>query len=126
MTAWRWVGASLSLIHISICCQLVHRPKVIIFDEPLIGLDPHAIKELKEMFGELRADGASLLISTHMIDSVENYWDVAHIMMHGRLAAVKRPDDGGERSLEEPVSYTHLDVYKRQGRLQGISGCAPV
>ena len=39
---------------LSICCQLVHRPKVIIFDEPLIGLDPHAIKELKEMFGELQ------------------------------------------------------------------------
>lgn len=86
---------------LSICCQLVHRPKVIIFDEPLVGLDPHAIKELKEMFGELRKDGASLLISTHMIDSVEDYWDAAYIMMHGRLAATKRQGDGGERSLEE-------------------------
>ena len=86
---------------LSICCQLVHRPKVIIFDEPLVGLDPHAIKELKEMFGELRADGAALLISTHMIDSVEDSWDLAHIMMHGRLAAVKRQGDGKERSLEE-------------------------
>ena len=86
---------------LSICCQLVHRPQVIIFDEPLVGLDPHAIKELKEMFVELRAQGAALLISTHMIDSVESSWDVAHIMMHGHLAAVKRPDDGGERSLEE-------------------------
>ncbi len=86
---------------LSICCQLVHRPKVIIFDEPLVGLDPHAIKELKEMFGELRKDGAALLISTHMIDSVEDYWDAAYIMMHGRLAATKRQGDGGERSLEE-------------------------
>ena len=86
---------------LSICCQLVHRPQVIVFDEPLVGLDPHAIKELKEMFVELRAQGAALLISTHMIDSVESSWDVAHIMMHGRLAAVKRPDDGGERTLEE-------------------------
>ena len=86
---------------LSICCQLVHRPKVIVFDEPLVGLDPHAIKELKEMFGELRKDGAALLISTHMIDSVEDYWDAAYIMMHGRLAATKRQGDGGERSLEE-------------------------
>ena len=86
---------------LSICCQLVHRPKVIIFDEPLVGLDPHAIKELKEMFGELRKDGAALLISTHMIDSVEDYWDAAYIMMHGRLAATTRQGDGGERSLEE-------------------------
>ena len=86
---------------LSICCQLVHRPKVIIFDEPLVGLDPHAIKELKEIFRELREDGAALLISTHMIDSVEDYWDAAYIMMHGRLAATKRQGDGGERSLEE-------------------------
>ncbi|HIS03859.1 MAG TPA: ABC transporter ATP-binding protein [Candidatus Pullichristensenella avicola] len=86
---------------LSICCQMVHRPRVIVFDEPLVGLDPHAIKELKEMFGELRAQGAALLISTHMIDSVEDNWDVAYIMMRGRLAAVKRPNDEGERSLEE-------------------------
>ena len=86
---------------LSICCQLVHRPKVIVFDEPLVGLDPHAIKELKEMFCELRKEGAALLVSTHMIDSVEDFWDVAHIMMHGRLAAVKRQGDGNERSLEE-------------------------
>ena len=86
---------------LSICCQLVHHPRVIIFDEPMVGLDPHAIKELKEIFRELREDGAALLISTHMIDSVEDYWDAAYIMMHGRLAAVKRQGDGNERSLEE-------------------------
>ena len=86
---------------LSICCQLVHHPRVIIFDEPMVGLDPHAIKELKEIFRELREDGAALLISTHMIDSVEDYWDAAYIMMHGRLAATKRQGDGGERSLEE-------------------------
>ncbi len=49
---------------LSICCALLHRPKVVIFDEPLVGLDPHAIKELKEMFRELKRDGASVLIST--------------------------------------------------------------
>ena len=39
---------------LSICCALVHRPRVLIFDEPLVGLDPHAIKELKMLFRELR------------------------------------------------------------------------
>lgn len=56
---------------LSICCGLVHRPKLIIFDEPMVGLDPHAIKELKLLFREQKAQGAALLISTHMIDSVE-------------------------------------------------------
>lgn len=71
---------------VSICCALLHRPKVAIFDEPLVGLDPHAIKELKDIFVELKQAGASVLISTHMLDSVEDYWDVAHIMMNGSFA----------------------------------------
>ena len=74
---------------LSICCAVLHRPGVLIFDEPMVGLDPHAIKELKLLFAELRNAGASVLISTHMLDSVEDYWDVAHIMMNGSFAATK-------------------------------------
>lgn len=88
---------------VSICCALLFKPKVIIFDEPMVGLDPHAIKELKDVFKELKADGVSLLISTHMIDSVEDYWDVAHIMMNGEIKTTRRADEllsTGE-SLEE-------------------------
>ncbi len=72
-----------------------------IFDEPLVGLDPHAIKELKQIFRELKAGGASVLISTHMIDSVEDYWDVANIMMNGRFAATKFNDGSEGQTLEE-------------------------
>lgn len=88
---------------LSICCALLHRPRVAIFDEPMVGLDPHAIKQLKLLFTELRDQGVSVLISTHMIDSVEDYWDVAHIMMNGRFAATKynTPTVEGEKSLEE-------------------------
>lgn len=88
---------------LSICCALIHRPKVIIFDEPMVGLDPHAIKELKALFSELKQQGCCLLISTHMIDSVENYWDVVHIMVGGSFAATKynsTPGDDGQ-TLEE-------------------------
>ena len=90
---------------LSICCALVHRPRVLIFDEPRVGLDPHAIKELKTIFRELRAEGRAVLISTHMIESVEDYWDVAHIMMSGRFAATKRntPEDTASQSLEDLI-----------------------
>lgn len=88
---------------LSVCCALLPRPKVVIFDEPLVGLDPHAIKELKDLFRELKRDGASVLISTHMIDSVEDYWDIAHIMMNGTFAATMKnePAAQGEKTLEE-------------------------
>lgn len=87
---------------LSICCAILHKPQVIIFDEPMVGLDPHAIKELKKMFSELKEQGASILISTHMIDSVEDYWDVAHIMVDGIFAATKyNKEDKEEKSLEQ-------------------------
>lgn len=87
---------------LSICCALVHKPKVIVFDEPLVGLDPHAIKQIKDVFVELKSEGATLLISTHMIDSVEDYWDVAHIMMNGKIAASKQNNSSDQKqSLED-------------------------
>lgn len=86
---------------LSICCALCHKPRVAVFDEPLVGLDPHAIKELKNIFRELKQDGVSVLISTHMIDSVEDYWDVANIIMNGRFAATKLNDGSEGQSLED-------------------------
>lgn len=88
---------------VSICCAVLHKPRVLIFDEPMVGLDPHAIKQLKLLFTELKNEGCSVLISTHMIDSVEDYWDVAHIMMNGSFVATKRnhSDDENEKSLED-------------------------
>lgn len=86
---------------LSICCALVHKPSVVIFDEPMVGLDPHAIKQLKEVFLELRESGAAVLISTHMIDSVESYWDKAYIMKDGAFCAEKSAADTDGKSLEE-------------------------
>lgn len=88
---------------LSICCGLLPRPKLILFDEPMIGLDPHAIKELKVMLQELKQQGASILVSTHMIDSIEELWDTTYIMMKGRVAAVVERDKLGEgdKSLED-------------------------
>ena len=87
---------------VSICCALMHNPSVVIFDEPMVGLDPHAIKELKLVFRELRDQGKTVLISTHMIDTTEDYWDVVHIMMNGKIAATRHnvPGTSDDKSLE--------------------------
>jgi len=90
---------------LSICCALVHKPKMMIFDEPMVGLDPHAIKELKLMFRELKEEGASILISTHMLDSVEDYWDIAHIMMNGKFAATMTNDDREDSKRLEQMFF---------------------
>ena len=88
---------------VSICCGLLPRPKLVLFDEPMVGLDPHAIKELKLIMGELKAQGCMVLVSTHMIDSVEELWDTTYIMMNGHVKAVVNRQDveNGEKKLED-------------------------
>lgn len=78
---------------VSVCCGLITNPKVILFDEPMIGLDPKAIKELKKIFVELRESGCSVIISTHIIDSVEQLWDRALIMKNGNIVFARTREE---------------------------------
>lgn len=89
---------------LSICCGLLPKPQLVLFDEPMIGLDPHAIKELKQVLSELKDSGCSVLLSTHMIDSIEELWDTTYIMKQGCVAAVVHKEnlaDGQQKRLED-------------------------
>ena len=70
---------------VSICCALVIKPKVLLLDEPMVGLDPAAIKELKKVVAELREKGCTILISTHMLEMVRELWDVTFVMDKGHI-----------------------------------------
>ncbi|MDF2654140.1 MAG: hypothetical protein K0R19_614 [Bacillota bacterium] len=78
---------------VSVCCALLPQPQAVIFDEPLVGLDPHGIRELKAVIAELRDSGCALMVSTHMIESMEDNWDVTYIMVKGRIERVCRRGD---------------------------------
>jgi len=88
---------------LNICLGLLPDPKLLLMDEPMIGLDPHAIKEVKRVLEEMREQEKTLLISTHIIDSVDMLWDRTIIMQNGLIRAnVTRAEleqDG--RTLEE-------------------------
>ena len=99
---------------VSIACALITQPKVIIFDEPMVGLDPHAIKELKVIFRELKDTGTSVLISTHMLESVEDNWDAAHIMINGSFAATK--ENLGHAEGEKSLAELFFDITEGGGR----------
>jgi ABC-type multidrug transport system ATPase subunit len=87
---------------VSVCCALLPQPKAIILDEPLVGLDPHGIRELKSVISELRDQGRALLVSTHMIESMEENWDVTYIMVKSRIERVcRRADLASDQSLED-------------------------
>lgn len=70
---------------LSIICGLISNPKYVLFDEPLIGLDPKAIRECKNIFIKLKNSGCGVLISTHIIDTLEDIWDEAIILQKGSV-----------------------------------------
>jgi ABC-type multidrug transport system ATPase subunit len=87
---------------VSVCCAFLPRPAAVILDEPLVGLDPHGIRELQSLLLEQRDAGTALLVSTHMIESVEADWDTCFIMMSGRLVrTVQRSQLAPGESLKE-------------------------
>lgn len=93
---------------VSICCNLLHNPQVILVDEPMVGLDPKAIRELKDAFLHLKKEGKTILISTHLLDNAQNLCDGVIVMKKGTIIAKgsleelrKTMNAGEEASLEE-------------------------
>ncbi len=86
---------------VSICCALAIKPKVILLDEPMVGLDPAAIKELKEVVLELKAQGTTVLISTHMLEMVKDLWDLVFIMQKGEIVGTFSREQEKDADIEE-------------------------
>lgn len=86
---------------VSICCALIIRPKVILLDEPMVGLDPAAIKELKTTLLELKDRGCTVLISTHMLEMVKELWDVTFVMDKGHILGTYAREALANEDLEE-------------------------
>jgi ABC-2 type transport system ATP-binding protein len=69
---------------LSIACAFVHRANVFLFDEPLIGLDPLGVYEIKQEIRRAREEGYAVLISTHLLGTAEELCDRVLIMNQGR------------------------------------------
>ena len=72
---------------LNIACGIMHRPEVVLLDEPTVGVDPQSRQRIWEMLGHLRADGASLLLTTHQLDEAERVCERIVIIDHGRAIA---------------------------------------
>ncbi len=86
---------------VSICCALAIKPRVILLDEPMVGLDPAAIKELKQVVKELKEAGVTVLISTHMLEMVKELWDVMFVMEKGKIIGEYSREDAKDQDIEE-------------------------
>jgi ABC-2 type transport system ATP-binding protein len=94
---------------VAICCGYLHRPQVVLLDEPLTGLDPRGIRTMKESIHQYAAAGAAFIVSSHLLSLVEDLCTTVLILhrgrqlLHGALAEVRQQAAAGGRheTLEE-------------------------
>ena len=85
------------LQRISLAQALIHEPELVVMDEPITGLDPLAIKEVRALVLWLKARGKTVLFSSHDISEVEQVCDRIGILSRGKLARVMRHDEWAGR-----------------------------
>jgi lipooligosaccharide transport system ATP-binding protein len=95
---------------------LVHRPRLVLLDEPTVGLDPQVRQELWALIDALRSEGTTILMSTHYIEEAQRLADTVLIMSHGSAVAAGPP---AELVLEH-AGHEVLEVYGPPARLAEV------
>lgn len=87
---------------IALIAALAHDPKVLIMDEPFVGLDPKAVYDMKEIMRDMTKNGKTIFFSTHILDVAEKLCDRVAIIKDGTIVKVgKMKDIKGDESLEQ-------------------------
>jgi lipooligosaccharide transport system ATP-binding protein len=99
---------------------LLHQPRLILLDEPTVGLDPQVRQELWALIDRMRSEGVSILMSTHYIEEAERLCDTVTIMSHGKAVAVGSPRD----LIHEHAGPQAVEVYGPPARLTEVEAAA--
>jgi lipooligosaccharide transport system ATP-binding protein len=99
---------------------LIHSPRLVLLDEPTVGLDPQIRQELWTLIDGLRAQGVTVLMSTHYIEEAERLADTVAVMLAGRIVAQGTPAELVRAHAGEQV----LEVYGPPERLAEVSALA--
>lgn len=99
---------------------LIHQPRLVLLDEPTVGLDPQIRQELWSLIDNLRASGVTVLMSTHYIEEAERLADTVAVMSAGRIIAQGTPAELVAAHAGEQV----LEVYGPPERLAQVSELA--
>jgi lipooligosaccharide transport system ATP-binding protein len=98
----------------------VHRPALVLLDEPTVGLDPQVRAELWGLIDGLRAGGTTVLMSTHYIEEAERLADDCALMSHGRVVARGGPSE----LIEEHAGQVVVEHYGPPDRLEEVERLA--
>lgn len=86
---------------------LVHRPRLVLLDEPTVGLDPQIRQEIWQILAELRAEGSTMVMTTHYIEEAERLADRVAVMAAGRIVAEGTPRELVDRYAGSDVREFH-------------------
>ncbi len=103
---------------------LIHRPRLVLLDEPTVGLDPQVRQELWSLIDSLRADGTTVLMSTHYIEEAERLADTVAVMSQGRIIARGTPVElvrahAGREVIEVYGTPEHLSTIEQRAADNG-------
>ena len=70
---------------LAIISSLIHKPKLLLLDEPFVGLDPESTHNLKEVMKEMTKEGCSIFFSTHILDVAEKLCNKVAVIKNGKL-----------------------------------------
>jgi lipooligosaccharide transport system ATP-binding protein len=99
---------------------LIHQPRLVLLDEPTVGLDPQVRQELWSLIDSLRAGGVTVLMSTHYIEEAERLANIVAVMSHGRVIAQGSPSELVLAHAGREV----LEVYGPAEELADVVGLA--
>ena len=91
---------------LNIACGVLHGPRLVLLDEPTVGVDPQGRQRIWKMLDELRQSGAALIQSTHGINEIEPLCDRMLIMDHGRILAAGSVDELIAETLGAGAGFT--------------------
>jgi len=113
------------LQRVGLAQSLINDPEIVFLDEPMSGLDPIGRREIRELIAELRMQGKTVFMSTHILSDIEALCDNVAILRQGKLAATGKLDDllmqSGERQSFE-ITVKGVSKENLQNRISDISG----
>ena len=98
---------------LAICAALIHKPKLLVIDEPMVGLDPHGAKSLKNYLRNFVKNGGSIFLSTHSLGVAQELSDRIGIIHHGKLIACGTVEElSGLTKEKENLEEIFLELTK--------------
>jgi len=110
---------------LALCCALIHKPSVLILDEPTTGVDAVSRKEFWEMLQRLKAQGITILVSTPYMDEA-SMCDRVALMQNGQILAIDKPDQINLQfskplwAVKAASMYSLLKTFKKW---QAVESC---